>query len=122
MLSAIERVEFLADDLEREVAVALRAQHIEQPVHVLLAEPPVARRLLAVRGDQAFRLEIPQLGYGDVREFGPDHLQYAADGARRAGHQLRPGSLSEIVARYFPIWISSPSRSTVRPSSSVRLT
>ena len=30
--------------------------------------------------------------------------------------------LSEIVARYLPIWISSPSRSTVRPSSRVRLT
>ena len=44
--------------------------------HVPLAESAVARGLLAVRGDEPLRLQVPKLRHRDVRELAPDHLQH----------------------------------------------
>ena len=90
--AAVDGVEVLADDLQREIVVALHAQHVPQPVDVRVGELAVARRS-PFRLDEPLVLQEPDLRdrhAGVVRTQGvedlPDVEAYAgrAPGDRRS--------------------------------------
>ncbi len=60
-------LDLLADDLERQILVALQRQHADQPLIVVAREQPVAA-LGAPWRDQALLFEVAQLADADVGE------------------------------------------------------
>ena len=112
------RRELLADHPQRQELVALQEQDRLEPLHVLLAEEPVAAAR-ALRRQQALILEVADLGDRDVREVGlqarahrADRVQawlllFAAVGGGGRRHRRRK------VRRYLPICTSSSSSRSV---------
>ena len=58
-------LDLLADDLERQILVALQRQHADQPLIVVAREQPVPA-LRAPRHDQTLLFEVAQLADADV--------------------------------------------------------
>ena len=80
--AAVDRVQVLLDDPQRQVVVALGREHVAQPGDVVAAELAVARRR-ALGLDQPLRLEEPDLRDGDVREVRPELGQHLTDAHER---------------------------------------
>src|SRR5690625_4081507 len=122
----VEGLELLPDDLERQVAVALRGEDIAEALAVRDTEPAVAARS-PVRGDQPLVLEEPDLRHRQVRELRTQKCDDATDGEVL----LLPGALSGCchcpgvpvrkTRRNLPIWTSSPFESAAESTGS-RLT
>ena len=111
-------LELAPDDLERQVLVALHGEYAHQSPEVVLGVQPVAR-LGAPRRHQALLLEVAQLADADVRELAVQALDHGADGEQplAADVEQELGGVAQgtrKVSLYLPIWISSPSPSSVR--------
>src|SRR6478735_5361103 len=114
--AAVDRIEVLADHLEREVVVTLHREDVAEPVHVVAGELPVAGRG-PLRVDQSLVLEEPDLGDRDPREVRPELAEHLPDvesrprRGRSRGHGQTPWPawLAKNTRRYLPIWTSSPS-------------
>ena len=111
-------LDLTADDLERQILVALHAEHAHQAPEVVLRVEAVAG-LGAARRDEALLFEVAQLADGDVGELAREPLDDRADRHQLlvadveqefGGFSLTYGSMN--VSLYLPIWISSPSAST----------
>ena len=83
-MPGVHRLELLANDLQRQVVVALRDQNVAQALDVLIGEATVAGGG-ALRGDQPLRLEEADLRDGHVREVSAKTLKHHADGHRLGG-------------------------------------
>src|SRR3954452_16986311 len=95
--AAVDRVEVLADHLQREVVLTLAGQHVPQPLHVTVRELPVAG-WGALRFDQPLGLEEPDLGdvqAGEVRTQLAEHLPDAQPSPR--GGRLSHGSAAWLA-------------------------
>ena len=92
---AVERLELLLDDPQRQVVVALRGQHVAQPAHVGRGELPVARRR-ALRVDQVLGLQVADLADRHVGEVVAKNGQHLADGQAR---RVLIGGVPERAAR-----------------------
>ena len=111
-------LDLFADDLERQVFVALQREHADEALVVVAREEPVAA-LGAARRDQALLLEVAQLAHADVGE-----LALEAVDDRPDGHEFLVADVEQdfrlfvhgvmYVSLYLPICSSSPSSSVCR--------
>ena len=91
LLPRVQGGQLLADHLERQVPVALAAQHVAQALDVGRRVLPVARGR-AQRRDEPLLLPEPQLRRGDRRELDLQRRQDVGDAHRRAPRDApRPG-------------------------------
>ena len=111
-------LDLFADDLERQVFVALQRQHADKALVVVAREQAVAA-LGTPRGDQALLFEIAQLAHADVWK-----LALEAVDDRPDGHEFLVAYVEQqfrlfvhgvmYVSLYLPICSSSPSSSVCR--------
>src|SRR6185312_5345787 len=76
--SSINLVEISADDLERQVVIALHGEHEAQSLEIGRGELAVAG-LRAGRADELPFLEKPEFRWGQVGKLGCESRQYLAD-------------------------------------------
>ena len=105
-------LELAADDLERQVLVALHAEHAHQPAEVVLGVEPVAG-LGAPRRDEPLLLEVAELAHADVGELGAQPLDDRADGEELL--------VADVEQEFGALGRSPPGRSAPRRSEEGQL-
>src|SRR4051812_32373072 len=82
--AAVDRVQLVLDDPQRQVVVALLGEHVAQPAHVTAGELPVARGR-PLRLHQPLVLEEPDLADREIRKLDLQMGEHVADGERGSG-------------------------------------